>query len=337
MNHNVTHGEWATRECTTCHSDDSRLTTAFPLSGRTPGGASPTFIDADGSVINGDVMLQDGALYYVPVYDAVPTDFYVLGSSSVSWVDWVGILLFFATLAGVSLHGGLRYLAAKRYPGTHEPEMREVYMYSIYERQWHWLQTVAISGLLFTGIVIHKPDMFSMFSFRAVVLIHNALAVVLVLNAALAAFYHLVSGEIQQFLPQPRGFFGKMFAQAKFYLWGIFRGEPHPFEKTPEQKLNPLQQMTYLLLLNVLLPAQVITGVLMWGANRWPELTASVGGLPFLAPAHTLIAWALASFIALHVYLTTTGPTPLENIRAMLLGWEQVETHSSGDAPEAAD
>jgi thiosulfate reductase cytochrome b subunit len=213
-------------------------------------------------------------------------------------------------------------------------------MYSVYERQWHWLQTVAISGLLFTGLVIHKPEMFSIFDFRGMVLIHNALAVVMVINAALAAFYYLVSGEIQQFLPEPRGLFGKMFAQAKFYLWGIFRGEPHPFDKTPERKLNPLQQMTYLALLNVLLPAQVITGVLMWGISRWPELTGSLGGLAVLAPLHTLIAWVLASFIALHVYLTTTGPTPMENIRAMLFGWEQVETHADGHADgatEAAD
>jgi thiosulfate reductase cytochrome b subunit len=118
-----------------------------------------------------------------------------------------------------------------------------------------------------------------------------------------------------------------MVQQALYYLRGIFRAEPHPFEKTPDRKLNPLQQVTYLLLLNVLLPGQIITGALMWGAQRLPELTAQLGGLPLLAPLHTLIAWLFMAFIILHVYLTTTGPTPLANIRAMIGGYEQVETH----------
>ena len=35
----------------------------------------------------------------------------------------------------------------------------------------------------------------------------------------------------------------------------------------------------------------------------------ALGGLPYLAPFHTLIAWLLATFIVAHVYLTTTGAT----------------------------
>jgi thiosulfate reductase cytochrome b subunit len=112
-------------------------------------------------------------------------------------------------------------------------------------------------------------------------------------------------------------------------LQGIFKGAEHPYEKTPERKMNPLQQVTYLAILNVLLPLQVITGVLMWGAQRWPELAARVGGLPVLAPIHTLIAWLFASFIVMHVYLTTTGPTPLAGIKGMMLGWDEVEAESS--------
>lgn len=198
-------------------------------------------------------------------------------------------------------------------------------MYSVYERFWHWLQTLTILGLLFTGLVIHKPDPFGVFAFPYVVQVHNILAVILGINAALAAFYHFASGEIQQFLPRPVGLFDQLMAQVKFYLRGIFRGEEHPFTKTPQRKMNPLQQMTYLAILNVLLPLQVITGALMWGMQRWPETATQLGGLPFLAPFHTLIAWLFASFIVLHVYLTTTGATPLANIRAMIMGWDEVE------------
>jgi thiosulfate reductase cytochrome b subunit len=199
-------------------------------------------------------------------------------------------------------------------------------MYGIYERFWHWLQTFTILSLLFTGLVIHKPDVFGLFSFRGMVLAHNVLAVIVVINAALSFFYHLASGEIRQYLPRPAGFFNEAIRQGLFYLRGIFKGQPHPFEKTPDQKLNPLQQFTYFGLMNVLLPLQVISGVLMWGAQRWPELTARLGGLPFLAPCHTLIAWLLAAFVVGHVYLTTTGHTPLASIQAMMMGWDELET-----------
>jgi len=66
----------------------------------------------------------------------------------------------------------------------------------------------------------------------------------------------------------------------------------------------------------------------MWGVQKWPALAGKLGGLPFLAPFHTLIAWLFAAFIVGHVYLTTTGgPRPLDSIKAMVTGWEEVETH----------
>jgi thiosulfate reductase cytochrome b subunit len=198
-------------------------------------------------------------------------------------------------------------------------------MYESYERFWHWLQTFSIVFLLFTGLVIHRPDIFGAFSFRYMVTIHDVLAAILVINALLSLFWHVTTGEIHQYIPnflKPAGIIDDMVVQVKFYLGGIFKGEVHPFEKHPEKKLNPLQQITYFGLLNVLLPLQIITGALMWGVQQWPTM---FGGLPFLAPFHSLVAWLLGAFIVGHVYLTTTGATPLEAIRAMVTGWEEVE------------
>jgi thiosulfate reductase cytochrome b subunit len=319
IKHGIAYGEWATKDCDSCHTDDSRINQAFLLTSTMPGGVLPT---NDGGGLNGEwVTDDDGALFFQPHN----TDLYVLGHDRVSWVDWLGIIMFLGTFAGVILHGGLRY-ASVRVEIPHDADMKRVYMYSVYERQWHWLQTVVIFMLIFTGLIIHKPALFGAFSFRYVVLVHNVSAAILVINAALAAFYHLASGEIRQFLPRPYGFFDQAFQQAVFYLRGIFKGDPHPFEKTIDHKLNPLQQVTYLVLLNILLPLQILTGALMWGQQHFPEIAERLGGLPYLAPAHTLIAWSLASFIVMHVYLTTTSHQPLTNIKAMLLGWDEVET-----------
>lgn len=331
INHNVAWGGWAIRDCRNCHGEQSRLNAAFTLSDRTPGGVTPTLVNSQSLTDIGLQTDESGKLFY----QIKPADsgLYIFGHSAVDWLDWLGVLAFLGTLAGISLHAGLRYFAARRQT-PHHAELRREYMYSVYERQWHWLQTVVIFGLIFTGLIIHKPDKFGIFSFDYVVQVHNILAIILVINAALSAFYHLASGEIQQFLPRPYGFFNDAIVQAKYYLRGIFKGEEHPFEKTRQRKMNPLQQMTYLMILNVLLPAQVITGLLMWGAQHFPQVTASLGGLPLLAPLHTIVAWLFASFIAGHVYLTTTGHTPLSNIKAMIMGWDEVETHATASTPD---
>ena len=31
----------------------------------------------------------------------------------------------------------------------------------------------------------------------------------------------------------------------------------------------------------------------MWGVQEWPEIAGAFGGLPFLAPFHSLVAWLL--------------------------------------------
>jgi thiosulfate reductase cytochrome b subunit len=259
---------------------------------------------------------------------------YVFGVSRLGWVDALGLLAFVGVLVGVVGHGTFRYLAFKKRPQGRGPT-RRVLMYDAYRRFWHWLQAVSIVVLLATGLVIHRPDVFAAFSFSAVVSLHNILAALLVINAALSLFYHLATERIREFIPRPYGFFDDAILQTKYYVAGIFKGAPHPFEKRPDDRLNPLQKLTYFGILNVLLPLQIVTGALIWGVQRWPEAAGALGGLPLLAPFHSLVAWLFAAFIVLHVYLTTTGATPLEAIRGMVTGYEEVEVHEGASDAKA--
>ena len=336
INHNVAFGDYATRDCATCHGPESRVTQGLALADRTPGGVVPELTAVSGLLWTGEVQANDnGTLNFQPQAEAA--GLYVLGHNAVGLIDLFGALAFVGVLLGIFVHGGLRWWFARQQVAHHPAALQEIYMYDVYERLWHWLQTAAILLLLFTGLVIHKPATFGIFSFSYVVQVHNVLAAILVINAVLSLFYHLASGEIRQFLPRPHGFFDQAIEQSLYYVRGIFRQEPHPFAKTREHKLNPLQQITYFAILNLLLPLQIITGALMWGVQRWPETAVRLGGLPFLAPFHTLIAWLFAAFIVMHVYLTTTGHTPLAGIRAMILGWDEVEMAEGQAVPEGGD
>jgi thiosulfate reductase cytochrome b subunit len=328
INHNVVDSRGATKECQACHGEESRITQPFKLASYIPGDVYPEFVKDSNSINSGVLFKNDnGSLYFQP--EIKDGNLYIIGHDSVSWVDWFGAISFFGTVMGVVVHGGLRVVAAKKNPVTTVHKTKKVYMYSFYERLWHWLQTFAILMLTFTGLIIHKPTMFGIFSFSGVVQIHNTLAFILVANAVLALFYNLVSGDIQRFMPQPQGFFNQAFEQVIFYTKGIFNNDAHPFEKSKEKRLNPLQKVTYLGILNVFLPLQMITGILMWGAQRWPDIALKTGGLPFLAPFHTLVAWLFSAFIVAHVYLTTTGHTPLAGIQSMIDGWDEIEIHEN--------
>ena len=323
VNHDVASADWALDDCTACHGENSRITQPIMLASTLPGGILPAFVSGTERTLTGEITAdEDGTVYYYP--GPATQNLYIFGHTNLAWLDWIGLGLFSAVFIGVTAHGGLRFYFSSRREKA-EKGTERVYMYGSYERLWHWLQTTAIVLLLLTGLVIHRPDTFSFIDFNNMVLVHNIIAGILAANAFLALFYHLASGEIKQFIPKPQGFFDQTITQAMFYLQGIFKGEEHPFEKTPDKKLNPLQQVTYFGLLNLLLPLQGITGALMWGVQRWPSLATALGGLPVLAPVHTILAWLFASFIVLHVYLTTTGHTAVSSIEAMITGWEEIE------------
>jgi thiosulfate reductase cytochrome b subunit len=332
INHNVTRGENAINDCKACHNDESRVSQPIKLSNHAPNGVLPVFDTANNVNPSGEIVKDgDGAVYYKPI--PVNDKMYVFGSSRVNWIDWLGALMFAGTLLGVIGHGTLRYVSSRKQ--AKGPKRTErIYMYESYRRFWHWLQTTSIVILLFTGLIIHRPDIFGAFSFHGVVTVHNVLAVILVVNALLSVFYHITTERVKEYIPRPYGFFDDAIVQAKYYIMGIFKGEGHPFEKRPDSRMNPIQKATYFGILNVLLPLQMLTGALMWGVQKWPEVANWFGGLPFLAPFHSLIAWTFATFIVMHVYMTTTGATPLEATRAMVTGYENVEVHEHVEEEE---
>ncbi|WP_083607960.1 cytochrome b/b6 domain-containing protein [Teredinibacter haidensis] len=304
IHHNIS-SEAAIKHCSACHSNTSILLRALP--------ANPRNLNFPESFLSN--------LKPVPAAAGI----YVLGGDTVPIVDWLGLIILIATLSSVSAHGFALYLTRRKSADRATPRIR-VYMYRYYQRLWHWLQAAIIFILLITGAAIHKPWLFSWLSFGSMVELHNIFAFILFTNAALALFYHLASGEIKQFIPMPADLFVRSFEQLHFYLKGIFENAPHPFEKDPQHKLNPLQKIAYFGLLNVLLPAQMFTGLLMWGAQKWPIVSDSIGGLTLLGPLHSLLAWAFVSFLIMHIYLTTTsGPRPLSGIQSMINGWEEVE------------
>jgi len=201
----------------------------------------------------------------------------------------------------------------------------KVLFYTLYERFWHWLQAAGVVLLLLSGFAISYPESFPLFGFRTAVTVHNVTGLVLVANAFLALFYNLAGGLLKRYLPRAEDVFTLGFKHASYYLFGIFRGDPHPFDKTPELRLLPLQKVTYFLVLNGLLPLMLFTGLLKLSVDVYPGLVDWFGGLSWLGPIHRFGAWLFAAFVVLHVYMTTTGETWLSNLVTMITGYGHAE------------
>lgn len=306
-------------DCAACHSRNSRLrgdALLSPCGPAVPDGFSviPPAIRTFTGLVE-----RDEAGRWLWTHRNEGRSLYILGLSRQQTSDLVGLILLLLTLAGVAIHAVLRRWRATEHPGVLEP----VYIYPLYERIWHWTMALAVVVLAISGIEIHWAGGLRLFGLETAVFLHNLLAAILVANAALSLFYHVATGEIRQFFVFSRRFFHEAVLQLHFYLRGIFRHAPHPFEKTPKRKFNPLQQLTYVILLNLLLPFQIVTGILMWTVDRWPKLAGLFGGLAGVSPWHNVGAWLLVCFFTVHIYLITTGRTPLAGLRAMITGYEE--------------
>lgn len=194
-----------------------------------------------------------------------------------------------------------------------------IYLYTRYERFWHWLQMILILVLLVTGFEVH--DQYSFLGYETAVSVHSFTGITWLIAFAFFAFWIFTTGEWRQYIPTTK----KMLSVIMYYGYGIFKGDPHPVPKRKDVKHNPLQRLTYLLLAALLLPLQMGTGFLYWSYNSWTAWGISFLSLKTVAIVHTAGAFAILSFLIVHVYMTTTGYSIFAHIKAMITGWEDVE------------
>ena len=194
--------------------------------------------------------------------------------------------------------------------------MENVILYSRFERFWHWSQTLLIIVMLVTGFEIH--GVYTLFGFEKAIDIHTLLAWVLIGLWVLALFWHATTGEWRQYVPAESE---PMLAMLRYYAVGIFLGAAHPFHRRRSEKHNPLQRMAYLLLTMIISPIIWLSGLLYLSYQMWSEIGLQGLPLELVAYFHVLAAFAMLSFIVVHLYFTlTTSPKPFSFVKEMITG-----------------
>lgn len=193
--------------------------------------------------------------------------------------------------------------------------MARIILFTRFERFWHWTQALLIISMLVTGFEIHGT--YRLLGFHQAHVVHTTALWGFIVLWVLALFWHITTGQWRHYIPTMKN----VDRIVRFYAIGIFKGEPHPFKPTVERKHNPMQAQAYLAITLLVLPLLWISGLAYLFYN---ELAAAGFGIELetVAVLHTIGAFLILAFLVTHVYLGTTGHTPLAHFKAMVTGWE---------------
>lgn len=212
--------------------------------------------------------------------------------------------------------------------------MKKIYLHPLPIRIWHWLNAAGFIFLILTGAQIRYPQYFQLFSFETSVDIHSWLGFVLLANYFIWVVYYLLTLNIKIYIPpvhHPIAFVKKSIRQAKFYGFGIMVGDDNPHHPSPEEKFNPMQQISYLMIMVLLIPVQIITGLFLWDPYFFSPVVNLIGGIQIASVIHVLLFIFFSAFIIVHFYLATLGHTTFAHIIAMFTGYEEEhEEHGHG-------
>lgn len=197
----------------------------------------------------------------------------------------------------------------------------KIELYPLWLRIWHWSNATLFLILLATGVSLHFAGPNAPFiPFGTAVALHNAAGITLSILYAIYVIANLMSGNWRHYWPRFKGLVTRLLVQMKFYGFGIFRGEPHPYPSTVDCKFNPLQQLAYLGVMYGMMPILILTGLAFLYPELAPESVMGMDGLWPLATLHVIAGFLLTAFLVGHLYLATAGETVTHEFKKMVYG-----------------
>jgi thiosulfate reductase cytochrome b subunit len=203
-----------------------------------------------------------------------------------------------------------------------------MYLYPRWLRIWHVLNAVLFIILIITGLSMQytdKEQTVYVVGFAKAVRYHNFAALLLTINYVIYVSGNFLSKNGRHYEIARENFISDLVKQLKYYSFGMFKGEKHPFPVTEESKFNPLQKLSYVLAMYLALPLLIISGV----GLLLPEITLNkffgVSGLILTDVLHITMGFFLSIFMVIHIYTCTLGAKPTSLFWGMISGYHRDE------------
>jgi thiosulfate reductase cytochrome b subunit len=205
-----------------------------------------------------------------------------------------------------------------------------MYLYPKWLRAWHVLNALMFMVLIVTGLSMQYTDKENaayIVGFAKAVKWHNYAALFLVAGYVIFILGNAFTGNGKYYRIKRNGFMADLISQAKFYAFGMFKGEKHPFPVTLESKFNPLQKFTYVLAMYLGMPLLIISGIVMWIPELAIDNIFGMSGLVLNDVLHISTGFLLSIFMIIHVYTCTLGSKPTSLFKGMISGYHVSDDH----------
>ena len=206
-----------------------------------------------------------------------------------------------------------------------------MYLYPIWVRLWHLFNAILFLVLIITGISMQYTDMkdyILVVGFARAVKWHNIAAILLTINYIIFVTGNILSGNGRYYKIEKKNFLADLAAQMRYYAFGIFKGQKHPFPVTLEQKFNPLQKLSYFLAMYVAVPLLIISGLGLLFPETVINRFIGISGMILTDILHITMGFFLSVFMIIHIYTCTLGARPTSLFKSMVSGYHEPENHN---------
>jgi thiosulfate reductase cytochrome b subunit len=205
-----------------------------------------------------------------------------------------------------------------------------MYLYPKWIRAWHITNALMFVILIVTGLSMQYTDKENssyMVGFAKAVKWHNFTALVLTISYVIFILGNAFTGNGKYYRIKKENFLSDLMKQLRYYAFGMFRGEKHPFPVTMERKFNPLQKFSYVLAMYAGMPVLIISGIVLLFPEIAIESVFGMSGLVLNDVLHIATGFFLSIFMIIHIYTCTLGAKPFSLFRGMLSGYHESDDH----------
>lgn len=203
---------------------------------------------------------------------------------------------------------------------------KRLYLYPVWLRIWHVINAISIILLGITGISMQFTNLESpLIRFNSAISMHNFIGVVIIISYAFFFIAGILTGNTKHYKLKLKGLIDRLYKQGKYYVFGYLKGEPKPFHISEEEKFNPLQKVSYVGTMYMLVPVVIITGVALLFPEMIIEKFYNMSGIRLTTFFHSIAGFFILIFLIIHLYVITIGKHPLKNFKSIITGYHESE------------
>jgi len=199
---------------------------------------------------------------------------------------------------------------------------KQMYLYPLWVRIWHMVNLVLFLLLIATGLSLqYSSNDYTIIPFGYAISLHNITGVILCVGYVFYLFANRFTSNGNYYQFRLTGMFSRVFKQFKYYSYGIFKKEDPPFPVSVGRKFNPLQKISYVVVMYVFMPIIILTGLGLFFPDFLPDKLFGTSGIHIIDLIHIVIGFILSIFMLIHIYFCTIGKTTSANFKSMINGW----------------